>query len=95
MSYFAYIIGSINDEKFITYVGWTNNIDKRLKKHNSNKGAKSTKGRIWELLYFEELKSKSEALKREYALKKDRKFRKSYKITIYKILTVTTSICFS
>ena len=82
MSYFAYIIGSINDEKFTTYVGWTNNIDERLKKHNSNKGAKSTKGRIWELLYFEELKSKSEALKREYALKKDRKFRHHIKLQI-------------
>ena len=84
MSYFAYIIGSIKDEKFTTYVGWTNNIDKRLKKHNSNKGAKSTKGRIWELLYFEELKSKSEALKREYALKKDRKFRNYIKLQFIK-----------
>ena len=84
MSYFAYIIGSIKDEKFTTYVGWTNNIDERLKKHNSNNGAKSTKGRIWELLYFEELKSKSEALKREYALKKDRKFRNHIKLQFIK-----------
>ena len=84
MSYFAYIIGSIKDEKYTTYVGWTNNIDERLKKHHSNKGAKSTKGRIWELLYFEELKSKSEALKREYALKKDRKFRNHIKLQFIK-----------
>ena len=75
MAFFVYIIGSMKEGKFITYVGWTNNIDERLKKHNTNKGAKSTKGRIWDLLYFEELKTKSEAMKREHGLKKDRRFR--------------------
>ena len=75
MSFFVYMIGSLKEKKLTTYVGWTNNIDERLKKHNSNKGARSTKGRAWELLYFEEMKSKSDALKREYSLKKDRKFR--------------------
>jgi putative endonuclease len=43
MSCFVYIIGSFKEGKFTTYVGWTNDIDERLNKHNSNKGAKSTK----------------------------------------------------
>tara|TARA_B100000768_G_scaffold174213_1_gene184247 strand:+ start:229 stop:492 length:264 start_codon:yes stop_codon:yes gene_type:complete len=76
---FVYIIGSFTANKFTTYVGWTNNIDERLNKHNSSKGAKSTRGRQWELIYYEECNSKSEALKREYELKNDRKFRNHIK----------------
>jgi len=34
-----------------TYVGYTNNLVKRLKKHNNSKGAKSTKGFIWQIIY--------------------------------------------
>ena len=76
---FVYIIGSFKANKFTTYVGWTNNIDERLNKNNSSKGAKSTRGRQWELIYYEECNSKSEALKREYELKNDRKFRNHIK----------------
>ena len=76
---FVYIIGSFKASKLTTYVGWTNNIDERLNKHNSSKGAKSTRGRKWELIYYEEYNSKSEALKREYKLKNDRKFRNHIK----------------
>ena len=75
MSCFVYIIGSFKEGKLTTYVGWTNDIDERLNKHNSNKGAKRTKGRQWELIYYEECDSKSEALKREHEIKNDRKFR--------------------
>ena len=79
MTCFVYIIGSFKANKFTTYVGWTNNIDERLNKHNSSKGAKSTRGRQLELIYYEECNSKSEALKREYELKNDRKFRNHIK----------------
>ena len=58
-----------------TYVGFTNNIAERLKKHNSNRGAKSTKGYEWELIYKKKFYSKSKALSFEYKLKKDRKER--------------------
>lgn len=85
MPYFIYIIGSHNKSKFTTYVGWTNNIDERLKKHNSSQGAKSTRGRQWELIYYEELDSKSEALKREYEIKNDRKYRNYIKAEYLKI----------
>ena len=57
MTCFVYIIGSFKANKLTTYVGWTNNIDERLNKHNSSKGAKSTKGRQWELIYYEEGRS--------------------------------------
>jgi putative endonuclease len=59
-----------------TYVGYTNNLNVRLNKHNSNKGAKSTKGYKWLLIYSKKFKSKSEAMSFEYKLKKNKKERK-------------------
>ena len=60
-----------------TYVGYTNNLQKRLVKHNSNKGAKSTKGYKWELIFKKSFNTKSAAMSYEYKLKKDRKKRSS------------------
>ncbi|MDA7831341.1 GIY-YIG nuclease family protein [Candidatus Pelagibacter sp.] len=59
-----------------TYVGYTNNILLRLKKHNSNKGARSTKGYKWLLIYSKKFITKSDAMSYEYKLKKDRNKRK-------------------
>ena len=51
--------------------------------HNSGKGAKFTRGRIWKLIYSEKYKTKKEAILRECYIKKNRKFRnvvkKSYR----------------
>ena len=53
------------------YAGWTNDIEKRLKSHNDGTGAKYTKSRRPVMLaYLEEFETKSEAMKREAALKK-------------------------
>ena len=59
-----------------TYVGYTNNLENRLNLHNSNKGAKSTKGYKWLLIYNKKFKSKSDAMSFEYKLKKDKNMRK-------------------
>jgi putative endonuclease len=59
-----------------TYVGYTNDIKLRLEKHNSNKGAKSTKGYKWKLIYQKKFKNKNEAMSFEYKLKKNRLERK-------------------
>jgi len=59
-----------------SYVGYTNNINLRLKKHNSNKGAKSTKGYKWILIFNKRFKTKNEAMSFEYKLKKNKKLRK-------------------
>ena len=50
----------------VTYVGYTNNLKKRISLHNLGKGAKFTKGRKWKLIYMEKMKSKKEAISREY-----------------------------
>lgn len=66
--HFVYIVKCC-DETY--YTGYTNNIEKRLKAHNEGKGAKYTRARLpVTLVYQEEYKDKSEALKREYAIKK-------------------------
>ena len=76
MFYYAYMIKSITPGTKKTYVGYTNDLIARLDKHNSNKGAKSTKGYKWLLIYSKKFKSKNEAMSFEYKLKKDRSLRK-------------------
>jgi putative endonuclease len=65
--------------KPITYVGYTNNLKKRIILHNSGKGAKFTRGRKWVLIYKEKYNSKKEAISREYYIKKNRVLRKKLK----------------
>ena len=60
-----------------TYVGYTTDLISRLKKHNSSKGAKATRGYKWKIIYKKKFLSKSKALSFEYNLKKDRKKRLS------------------
>jgi len=73
--FYVYLIKTIKGNKKKTYVGYTNNINKRLSKHNLNKGAKSTKGYKWELVYKKRFNSKNKALSYEYKLKNDKKKR--------------------
>ena len=65
--------------KPVTYVGYTNNLKKRINLHNIGKGAKFTRGRVWKMIYSKKFNSKSEALKFEYFLKKNYSLRKSIK----------------
>jgi putative endonuclease len=66
------------------YTGWTNDLENRLKMHNSGLGAKYTKGRgPCELVYFETFDNKNDALKREYAIKKLPKEKKEELIKEY------------
>ena len=89
MKHFVYLIVSFGNKRLISYVGYTNNIKKRLKLHNSSKGAKFTKGRKWEIIYKKSYNTKSEAMKNEYLLKKNKKkrfeikqkYQKKYKFT--------------
>ena len=79
MTYFVYVIGNYNKLKLTTYVGYTNNLKKRINLHNKGMGAKFTRGRAWKLLYFEKFSTKKEAISRECYIKKNRKFRNSIK----------------
>jgi putative endonuclease len=88
--FFVYMIANLSNKKIITYVGWTNNLKKRLQLHNSGRGAKFTRGRKWILIFKKKMLSKKNAMQFEYKLKKDRKIRKDI-ITKY---IRTTSNCF-
>ena len=79
MTYFVYLIGSYKNSKFTTYVGYTNNLKKRIDLHNEGKGAKFTKGRFWKIMYYEKYKTRKEAILREIHIKKNRKLRNSIK----------------
>ena len=65
--------------KPVTYVGYTNNLKKRINLHNLGKGAKFTRGRKWILIYKEKYKSKKEAISREYYIKNNRTLRNKIK----------------
>ena len=72
---FVYVIGCITPKGMLTYVGWTKDLERRLAQHNAGKGAKSTRGRVWVLLYAEPHDSAPAAMSREWFLKRDRGFR--------------------
>jgi putative endonuclease len=74
---YVYVLGSLGKGGPRSYVGWTRDIDRRLLQHNEGKGARSTRGRKWVLLYAEKLPGRNESLSREWYLKRDRKFRKT------------------
>jgi putative endonuclease len=75
MPFFVYILGSRRKSDHRTYVGWTTDLERRLQQHNAGTGAKSTRGRIWILLYSELCETKQIAMSREWHIKRDRKFR--------------------
>ena len=65
--------------KPVTYVGYTNNLKRRITLHNMSKGAKFTRGRKWKLIYKERHGSKKEAISREYYIKNNRTLRNKIK----------------
>ena len=66
--HFVYILKCRDDT---LYTGWTTDPERRLKTHNSGKGAKYTRARLpVQLMYTEMFSTKEEALKREAAVKR-------------------------
>jgi putative endonuclease len=73
---FVYVLGSFHKGRYISYVGWTNDVARRLNQHNTGTGARTTRGRVWILLHTESFETRNEAMSREWHLKRDRGFRK-------------------
>ena len=76
MGAYVYVLGTVSRNRHLTYVGWTSDVARRLAQHNTGKGARTTRGRVWVLLHSERCRSKRAAMSREWHLKRDRKFRK-------------------
>ena len=87
MIFYVYMLKS-KSIKTITYVGYTKNLEKRVKLHNSGKGAKFTRGRKWVLIYKEKYKSKKEAISREYYIKNNRTLRNKIKNEYFNSITL-------
>ena len=75
MSCFVYVLASAARGGARTYVGWTTDLARRLQQHNAGTGAKTTRGATWALIYAERYDSPSEAMSREWRLKRDKQFR--------------------
>jgi putative endonuclease len=82
MDCYVYVLGTVTRNRHLTYVGWTDDVARRLTQHNAGKGARSTRGRTWVLLYSERCASKRHAMSREWHLKRDRNFRKELALKI-------------
>ncbi|MGK9476698.1 GIY-YIG nuclease family protein [Melioribacter sp. OK-6-Me] len=68
MQWYTYIIYSSSTDRY--YVGHTQDLTLRLERHNSGNSRSTKHGIPWELVYFESYSSKSEAMKREYEIKR-------------------------
>ncbi len=84
MNFFVYLIASKRKKKIISYVGYTNDLKKRLLLHNSGKGAKFTKGSFWKLIYKKRYMTKQKAMSEEFKLKKNYVLRKNIKLKFFK-----------
>lgn len=76
MTGFVYVLGSEGSTGYRTYVGWTLDLERRLIAHNAGTGARSTRGRAWQLIYAERLPCRIEAMRREWHLKRNRRLRR-------------------
>ena len=87
MYYYVYMLISKSD-KPVSYIGYTNNLKKRIKLHNLGKGAKFTRGRKWKLIYKEKFNSKNKAILREYYIKNNRTLRNKIKNENFDITSI-------
>ena len=78
MIFYVYMLKSINSKITKSYVGYTNNLLSRIRKHNTGVGAKSTRGYKWKIIYKKKFYDKSSAMSYEYKLKNNKKKKKTY-----------------
>jgi putative endonuclease len=82
MDCFVYVLGTVTRTRRLTYVGWTNDIARRLAQHNGGTGARFTRGRSWILLHCERCVDRRTAMSREWHLKRDRTLRRKLAATL-------------
>ncbi len=63
MPYFVYILKSVSSDK--SYIGSTNNLEKRLTEHNNGTSLYTRGKGLWALVFSEQYKTRSEAVRRE------------------------------
>jgi putative endonuclease len=68
LPYYVYVLQSLQDQSF--YIGQCDDLDKRMSKHFDGMSKYTASKRPWRLKYFEVLEARTDAIKRENALKK-------------------------
>ena len=66
--FYTYILYSESKHKY--YVGQTGDLEKRLERHNSGNSRSTKSGIPWKIVYFEKYETRSQAMTREYQIKK-------------------------
>lgn len=61
--YYVYVLRSLKDRKL--YIGYTNDVDERLKAHNAGQNVSTAKRRPFKLIFFEGFLTADEARRRE------------------------------
>ena len=82
MPSFVYVLGCPAKDRYLTYVGWTTDVGRRVTQHNAGAGARTTRGRVWVLLHTEKFRTRRQAMSREWYLKRDRDFRTRLRATL-------------
>lgn len=67
MRYITYVLKSLNFKK--TYIGHTDNLERRLREHNDGKGVFTKRYKPWKVLHVEMFNCEEESIKREKYLK--------------------------
>ncbi len=83
--YYVYVMNCLRDKSI--YVGYTDDLDKRLAEHNSGKNISTRSKKLWEVVYSEVFKSKLDALDREKKLKNHGKGVQEFKKRIINSLS--------
>ncbi|MCG9639764.1 GIY-YIG nuclease family protein [Photobacterium sp. ZSDE20] len=82
-----WVVYLIRNRHNALYCGVTNNLDRRFEQHQTGKGAKALKGKgPLKLVWSFDVRSKSEALKTEYAIKQLPKSRKEKLVSLKLII---------
>ena len=71
MAYYLYIIQSEKDDSF--YIGTTQNLKERILRHNQGRSKYTRTKRPWKLVFNEEHPDRSSAMKKEYAIKRQKR----------------------
>lgn len=82
--YYVYLLKSKSSG---IYIGYTNDLKKRLKHHNNGYGMSTKNGAPWELVYYESYKNREDATNREKMLKQDGRSRAWLKKRVTKSLS--------
>ena len=65
--YYVYVLQSLKDKNY--YIGYTNDLKKRVKEHNSGKVTSTKYRKPFKLIYYEASKNRQDAIHREKYLK--------------------------